>query len=382
MLVEDAIVTYPNPSGPREPALDGGVAVYAASDGRLLWDVETLKGISDDRRGGNLRHTFAVGDTLYLPKAYDVRTGDERLLREDPVTGDMGEFKLPGKNFCGTIAAGQNLVTYRSASVGFAEVGRDSGSYWLPEVRPSCWISVLPVGGIVLSPEGYSTCICPYNYKTSVALMPVDRNEEWSIYLDAGRKEIRAAAKRRKEKGEPAVSTSDIVKTLRVNFNAPGDRMDSDGDLWMAYPRPLKGSKRYHTKSLPITIEGQDNRFLYNADYHPMEGTSKPWLYTSGAEGPIKLAITLSDREKHTYSVKLMFAETEPVDVGGRVFDVRIQGKRVLSRFDIVREAGGVDIACTRHIDKVAAMGVMTVELVPVNGKPPRISSLAITREN
>ena len=376
LLKNDSIVAYPNPSEQRDPVKDGGVAVYDASDGRMLWEIEKLKGVSDDRRGGALHHMFAIGDTLYVPWAYDLRTGKERLTKTNPLTGAAERFDVPGKNFCGTIAAGENILMYRSASVGFAPVSEDSGSYWLPEVRPSCWISVIPAGGIVLAPAGYSTCICPYNYKTSVALMPVERNEDWSVYLSKPLKKWPG----KKGGAEQAVKIAHI-KSLRVNLNAAGDHMDSNGQLWLAYPRPTGGSKRYSDITLPVELKGADNRFRYNSDYDTVSGTDEPWLFGSGIVGAANMSVQLSDGEAHTYTVRLHFAEPEDTKPGERVFDVKVQGKRVLSGIDIAKETGGKRRALVKEIKSVAAKGTMSIELAGVKGKGPLLCSVEIVEK-
>ncbi len=291
-------------------------------------------------------------------------------MRQNPLTGAANAFDVCGKNFCGTIAAGQEILAFRSASVGFQEVSRDSGSFWFPEVRPSCWISVVPAGGLILAPEGYSTCICPYNYKTSLALVPVERYEDWSIYL-TGRKDKRI--NRNSQHAAPQV-----IKTLRLNLNAPGDRMDADGHVWLAYPRPIEQTRYYFDTELSVQLKGVEESFRHNADLHPITGTPEPWLFTSGVEGAVNLSVELPGDQQRSYSVRLLFAETEDAAPSERVFDVEIQGAKVLQKFDIA-ETAGTNSADIRQFDGIDASGTMTIQLVPVRGKPPRICSLMIT---
>ena len=379
ILKDDVLVAYPNPIEHKTEEGDSGVAVYSAADGGLLWEETKFAGISGGGRGAVIRHTFVIGDTLFLPWAYDLRTGEEKLLHKNPLTGDQERFNIDGLNFCGTVAAGQDIIAYRSASVGFQEISRDSGSFWLPEVRPSCWISVLPAGGLVLAPEGYATCICPYNYKTSVALMPVERYEDWSVYLSGNKYALQQSNRKKKgAKKEPEA----VFSKLHINLNAPGDRMDADGQVWMAFPRPASGGLRgrYLDTQLPIKVLGGQNGFRYNSDSHAIGGTTEPWLFTSGFDGPLNIEVKLSGSEERKYSVILLFAETESGRGGNRVFDVKIQGKKVLSRFDIASKSGN-NQACSETFKGIAASGTMTIELVPVEGKAPRVCSLSITEE-
>jgi hypothetical protein len=291
---------------------------------------------------------------------------------------------VSGKNFCGTFSAACDLLIYRSASIGFAEISRDSGSYWLPESRPSCWISAIPAGGMVLAPEGYSTCICPYNYKTSLAMIPVQRNENWSVYLAGGRREKMAAkALRQKAKRKRAAPAEPVqtVRSLRVNFNAPGDQMDAEGRLWLAWPRPVDPKKVYIIQPLPLELESDCAGFRFNSDYHPIANTQTPWLYTSGLTGPLKFTVQLSDDRAARYNVTLHFAETEDGAVGRRVFDLRVQGKTMISHLDVAAAADGANRALTKELRNIVANGTLTVELVPVRGKPPLVCSMEVLRQ-
>ena len=368
----DVIVAYPNPTEDEPVDSDTGVAVYSAADGEMLWEEKETPLMADERRGHLNRYTFVVGDTLFLPEARDLRTGEKIMQRQNPLTGDETAFELCGKNFCGSVAASREMLAFRSASVGFQEVNKDSGAFWFPEIRPSCWISVVPAGGLVLAPEGYSTCICPYNYKTSLALVPVERYEDWSVYL-TGR------ADKRKKVNQKKQSLPTDIRELRVNLNAPGDRMDTEGNLWFAYPRPTQSDRRYLHTQLPISIAGVADSFRHNADLHAIAGTDDPWLFTSGLEGPAKISIALSKDDSRTYEVQLLFAETDDAEADDRVFDVKVQGEVVLSGCDIAKQSGAQNHAFTHSVNHVNASGTITIELVPIKGKPPRICSLVIT---
>ena len=384
MLRSDVVVAYPNPAESAADDGDKGVGVYACRDGKTLWSKESLGGISETGRGGTMRHTFIVGDTLFLPWAFDLHTGEERLLETNPLTGRPERFSPSGKNFCGTFSAACDLLIYRSASIGFAEISRDSGSHWLPESRPSCWISAIPAGGMVLAPEGYSTCMCPYNYKTSLAMIPVERNENWSVYLAGGRREKMAAkAPGKGSKKRPAAQARPLqtVRSLRVNFNAPGDQMDADGRLWLAWPRPVDPKRVYLIQPVPVQQESEATGFRLNSDYHSIADTQTPWLYTSGLAGPLEFTVQLSDDQTARYDVALHFAETEEDHVGRRVFDVKLQGRTVISRLDIAAASGGANRALIKEFRGIVAQGTITIELVPVQGKAPLICSLEVLRQ-
>jgi hypothetical protein len=43
------------------------------------------------------------------------------------------------------------------------------------ETRPGCWINLLPVGGLLLSPEASSGCTCNFAVQTSIAFIPAEK---------------------------------------------------------------------------------------------------------------------------------------------------------------------------------------------------------------
>jgi hypothetical protein len=59
----------------------------------------------------------------------------------------------------------------------------------------------------------------------------------------------------------------------------------------------------------------------------------------------------------HTYTVRLHFAETTFNAVGGRKFNVEINGKQVLSDFDPFQESGGKDKAVVKEFSDVTPNG-------------------------
>ncbi len=48
-----------------------------------------------------------------------------------------------------------------------------------------------------------------------------------------------------------AVGMKTPVESMRINFGAPGDRKDSDGNVWFSYPR----KKAYQETSLDVALD-------------------------------------------------------------------------------------------------------------------------------
>ena len=135
--------------------------VYACdpSDGDAKW--ETTFEWTRPRKGEHMQRPAIVGDTLFIePHVVRLSTG-EVLSKGVPVAGG-----------CGTYAATANGLILRSTNVSMwdAKTGRTSG--W-KRLRSSCWLSTIPAGGMILSPEGGGGCTCGLWMETSIAFAPV-----------------------------------------------------------------------------------------------------------------------------------------------------------------------------------------------------------------
>ncbi|MBA4389152.1 MAG: hypothetical protein C0404_14360, partial [Verrucomicrobia bacterium] len=69
------------------------------------------------------------------------------------------------------------------------------------------------------------------------------------------------------------------------------------------------------------------------------------------------------------YNVKLYFAETEGAAAGQRVFNVKLQGNRVLSNFDVAAQAGGQNLALVKEFSNIGIADRLAVELEGVVGQ-------------
>ena len=70
------------------------------------------------------------------------------------------------------------------------------------------------------------------------------------------------------------------------------------------------------------------------------------------------------------YAVELYFAEPEPLEPGQRVFSVTLNGKEILSDFDIVKQAGGPKRGLIRRFDTAAIGNALSLALLPKVGQP------------
>ncbi len=326
------------------------MAVYAASTGTLVWDRPIKYG----------NPPILYRDEIITDRAaYMLATG-ERKLRVDPVTGEEMLWSYSRAYGCNYNIASEHLLSFRSAAAGFYDLFSDGGTGNLGGFKSGCTSNLIAAGGVLNAPDYTRTCQCSYQNQTSLAFIHMPELEYWTT--------------------NDFVWNAKRVGRLGINLNAPGDRVASDGTLWLDFPSV--GGK---SPDLPIVFDPAKTRPIRR---HAL--TLKPngyeWVAASGLSGPLKLKITLSGEpsDKATYTVKLHFAELENKKPGERVFNVRLQDSEVLHGFDIAKEAGGVDTPVVRTFEKIAVKDALTVECLPTTagtGAPPLLSGIEVILE-
>ncbi len=177
-------------------ALDGGT-------GKLLWsnddDIFGTQIAVSEKHGVLLMYYQAVKHSFFkLPSeiggrmaAFDT-AGGKRLwdakmdyktrpiIHDDVIYAEGGAWKLTTgepvpwtfqRSYgCGQIAAGANLMLFRSATLGYLDLGRKVGTENFGGIRTSCWFNAIPAGGLVLVPDGSSKCACSYQMQAWLAL--------------------------------------------------------------------------------------------------------------------------------------------------------------------------------------------------------------------
>ena len=140
-----------------------GMRLYRASTGERLWD----------RPYGGSRPVIA-GDTIYsFPRAFDLATGKARTVTNPAPDAPVGaQWRIAGKGQgCGTVAASATLLLMRSATLGYYDLTQDRK--WLENYggfRAGCFLSHLPVLGLVLAPDDTLACRCSYQNQATIAL--------------------------------------------------------------------------------------------------------------------------------------------------------------------------------------------------------------------
>lgn len=128
--------------------------------GAFLWHA-SHKWTGKDH-SGHMQHPVVVGKTVYLePCGYDLETG--RLT-----TNRVGRHEG-----CTTYCATRDALIYRGEDrrVAMWDIQKEKVSSWF-NLRPSCWLSTIPAGGMLLSPEGGGGCSCGRWFESSIGFIP------------------------------------------------------------------------------------------------------------------------------------------------------------------------------------------------------------------
>jgi outer membrane protein assembly factor BamB len=360
---DGVVVATPNPVGKNmtDPGVikaGGGITAYSTEDGSRLWHADQADTVQP----------MIIGGVFYSPDAYDLQTGRPLTWPES-----SKRMTLRAGTGCSTYSGCPTLAMSRFSSLGFKDLAGGFGSFTYPLVRSSCWINMIPAGGLVVVPEGSSSCQCAYNYKTSLALMSDDRQFHYGLGGDD-------------RAGSPG---------LRINFGAPGDRTDAQGQVWYAYPRPVAygrclGSQPYGPKqagpNLPIeelSSKTTVQTWGRNPDWVKLTDSRMPWLDACGLEGDLRWSIRPPQELQHADRWRVVLHFCEISEAGrDRVFDVKLQGRTVLPSLNVAATSGAVRRPVTQafSLDNDKTVTLELSRVVPTS-PPPIISGLEIVFE-
>jgi hypothetical protein len=122
---------------------------FRASTGGRLWE----------KTGNYLTRPVLVERTIYAQGgAWDLLDGSDK------------SFPFKRSYGCGQLAACQNLMVFRSATLGYYDLQKNKGMEDYGGIRPGCWINSIPAGGLVLVPDATAGCQCSYLNQAWIAL--------------------------------------------------------------------------------------------------------------------------------------------------------------------------------------------------------------------
>lgn len=311
-----------------------GMRVYTGKTGDLKWAKDDLS-----YSGPCIIHneTIITNANAYAPSAgaFNLLTGQQRMIR-NPITGREEPWKIVRAYGCNNIIASEYLLTFRSGSAGYLDLESDGGTGNLGGFKSGCTSNLIVANGVLNAPDYTRTCSCAYQNQTSIAMVHMPDIDQWSVHPATN-----------------LIPPGTPIETLSLNLGAPGDRRDSNGELWIEHP-PLAG------EAVPIAIETNPEVKYFQQHPSSVGNDSMAWVYSSGAIGITQLKLGLrgielakedeknekatADKEngqkeaeaktvvqdfEGTYDIKLFLAV--PRDHKRSVFDVWLQGKLVRS---------------------------------------------------
>jgi outer membrane protein assembly factor BamB len=357
------------------------IVALSASTGEILWS-----------RPINYRtRPVVIGDRIIIePRACDLRTGKIQT-RLDPITGKQvsWEFLRPGHT-CAVTSASPNALFYRSSCAAFYDLVRDAGVALFGGIRPGCWINMIPANGLVLVPEASVGCTCSYPLRGSFALVnKPERAQPWTVFINH-------TEMRQREQVMPSPYDKP-VRHLAINFGAPGDMKEENGTLWLAYPNPKTVYSQNHFANYGIkfdlheTILKDMGYFCHDFKGLRIEGTDKPWLFTSGCLGLLRCEIPVRNKEPSgdpvLYTVRLGFRTDDHDKPGRRLCDIKLQDRIASTDFDVARVSEGTGRAVVQEFQDIAIDGDLLLEFVPKATTPdktqaPLIDFVEIIRQD
>jgi len=322
--------------------------VYNVHSKEILWDKELIY----------TNPPIISGEKIYSDgMGFSLMTGDP-LYEKDVITGEDVKWNFKREYGCGYVVASEHLLTFRSASAGFVNLDAFEGTGSLGGFKAGCSANLIVANGVLNSPDYTRTCQCPYQNQTSLALINMPWMTYWtnSNYVWSGKQ----------------------IQRLGLNLNAPGDRTSERNTLWLEYPYVAGASPE-----IPVKIDTMD---YYKIRKDPISITSKntPWISSSSIGGIRSMEITLSKEpidEEAIYSVHLYFSELEENETGDRVFDISIQGRKVLENFDIISETGKEDKELIKSFSGIKAGKSLKIEMEAKQGNTI-LSGIELVKES
>ena len=329
-----------------------GMIAYRGKDGRRLWSNDEIS-----YGGPCILHGATIITDRY---AYDLLNGGQKM-RYAPLTGSEEPWAFARRYGCNYNVASEYLLTFRSAAAGYYDLEHDGGTGNFGGFKAGCTSNLIAANGVLNAPDYTRTCACSYQNQTSLALVHMPDVELWVTYL-----------------GE---SGDGPIREIGVNLGAPGNRRAADGCFWIANPLlpHVSEPEKESGLSVGISVDVERGGFYTRHASSIAGGDGPDWIAASGCRGISRLELDLRAPQKATYEVSLHFAEPDGSAPGERVFDVLIEGRRMLEDFDISAQAGGPNRALVRTFAGVAVDdGKLTLEFVAARSDAKDVSSLPL----
>jgi len=319
-------------------------ALYAfeADSGKLLWG---------GRKNYRKRPIIVKNHVYAEPWAWNLRTGESKTIT-NPLSGREQTFDIHrGYIGCGHIlASGESLFGARDG-IAYYNLDERTGFTPFANMALGCGLNLVPACGVLVAPESRSQCTCSTPIYTSIALYPRQTARAWGRGVVAQLAEV---------ENYP-------VKHVSVNLGAPGYREDKHGNLWIPYSGSHSISPGLLGKWVPEYRHDDDMFYAISEDLFTAAGTDGSWIYSSGYSNTRALGFRLVEEggTPARFTIRLHFAEPEDIHEGDRVLTVSIQGKPVLTDFDIVKAAGGTQKAIIKEFPGIEVSDTLNIAVSP-----------------
>jgi outer membrane protein assembly factor BamB len=313
---------------------------------RRLVAISAEAGYTMWKKDANYRHRpIVVGNRVIAePWSFELTTGEQHT-KIHPLTGQEVPWSMirPGHH-CGMLTGCDSMLMFRSGYTGFYNLDNDEGTRHFAGHRLGCWINAIPANGLVMIPEASAGCVCQFSIASTIVLEPREARRPWTIISATG--------------------AQTPVQKMSLNLGAPGDRRDTDGTLWLAYPRPNPHKVTSLDLAFDLKPKFTAGGFTsVKAAAQPVTGAATPWLYTSWASGLSELTLPLRGEKDSpaTYDLKLHFAQLRE---GTARFDVEINGKVVLTDVEVSRARGTEPVAQIKTVSGIDVERNLTLKLI------------------
>ncbi|OGV73789.1 MAG: hypothetical protein A3K19_11980 [Lentisphaerae bacterium RIFOXYB12_FULL_65_16] len=386
------------------------MTAYRGADGTVLWRRDVgYYGPPILYHNRIITQTGGANTSAPPALSYSLETG-EPVLAVHPLTGENVPWSWVRFKGCNTAVASEHLLTFRSAAASYADIESGHGTVSLGGFKSGCTSNLLAADGILNAPDYTRTCTCAYQNQASVALVHVPPDDPASPAIESWSFDFLPAP----DKPRP-------VRRVGLNFGAPGNRLADNATLWLECPSVGGPSPDLPVSVLPAAAHTYRQ---HESCLKPPVAGSAPrplnWVAASGIEGVESVRVRLflqpgapeanikipaferhagtdqfpdrtaepqgSYKEPRPYTVVLHFAELQALQPGNRVFDVLIQGEKVLDQFDIAREAGGTNTAVTREFRHIKVQDDLVIAFRQnaknaAGAHPPTLSGIEILAE-
>jgi hypothetical protein len=160
-----------------------------------------------------------------------------------------------------------------------------------------------------------------------------------------------------------------LKESFRVDCGAPREWQDASGKVWLADRDWLAGAGDWGYVGGLVADRGEIKVDGALPDLQK--------LYATERFGMIQYNFRL---KKGTYKVRLHFMEGWCTAVGQRVFDVTLNGKKVLETFDVFKEAGGKNKAWVKEFTVETPQELLEVGFIAIGKDTPKVDGIEIEK--